>query len=282
MRLSVIDAGNFKLDGGSMFGVVPKSLWQRAIPADENNMCNFKMRCLLVEDGDRLTLIDTGMGDKQPEKWQGYYYRNGDGELKKSIREAGYDITEVTDVILSHLHFDHCGGAVEWDEKKEFYRPTFPNAVYWTHSEHYAAATHPNPREISTFLKENINPLQEAGQLKFVDLTPDAFPDQYSFDYADGHTDKMIMVSVKVKGHTVAFIADTIPTAAHIHIPYVMAYDIEPLKTMEEKGKFLKKASEKEIILFFDHDVETEACLTHFDGRKYKAKASGRLSDFFK
>lgn len=282
MRLLVIDAGNFKLDGGSMFGVVPKSLWQRAIPADENNMCNFKMRCLLVEDGDRLTLIDTGMGNKQPEKWQSYYYRNGEGELKKSIREAGYDITEVTDVILSHLHFDHCGGAVEWDENKEYYRPTFPNAVYWTQSEHYAAALEPNAREVSTFFKENINPLAEAGQLDFIDLKPDSFGENYEFEYVDGHTDKMMMVYIRVKDQKVGFIADTIPTAAHIHVPYVMAYDIAPLKTMAEKEKLLKRASDEEMILFFDHDVETEACISYFDGRKYQAKETGRLHDFLK
>ena len=280
MRLSVIDAGNFKLDGGSMFGVVPKSLWQRQIPADENNMCNFKMRCLLIEDGKKLTLIDTGMGNKQPEKWQSFYYRNGDGELKQSIRKAGYDITEVTDVILSHLHFDHCGGAVEWNNTKEYYQPAFPNARYWTHSEHYQSAVNPNPREISTFLKENIHPLVEAGQLAFLDKVPQAFGSDYEFIFADGHTEKMMMTLVSYGKQKVAFIADTIPTSAHIHIPYVMAYDISPLKTMAEKDSILHRAMSEEIILFFDHDVDSEACVIGFENNKFRAKEKGRLSGF--
>lgn len=280
MRLSVIDAGNFKLDGGAMFGVVPKSIWHKSVPADENNMCNFKMRCLLVEEGSRLVLIDTGMGEKQPEKWQSYYYRNGEGELKKSIREAGYDISEVTDVILSHLHFDHCGGAVEWDPSKEFYRPVFSSARYWTHSEHYASALHPNAREKATFLKENIQPLAEAGQLHFIDQEPHGFSDSFGFTYVDGHTEKMIMTLVRHRDKKIMFAADTVPTYAHIHVPYVMSYDIEPLKSMEEKKLLLDRLIREDILLFFDHDVTHEACTVVETDRGYRPGDIGSLADF--
>ena len=280
MRLSVIDAGNFKLDGGAMFGVVPKSIWNKAIPADENNMCNFKMRCLLVETGNRLVLIDTGMGDKQPEKWQNYYYRNGDGELKKSIREAGYDIAEVTDVILSHLHFDHCGGAVEWDPSRSFYRPAVPSARYWTHSEHYASAVHPNAREKATFLKENIQPLEEAGQLSFIDLEAHDLGESFEFTYVDGHTEKMIMTLIRAGGQKLMFAADTVPTHAHIHIPYVMSYDIAPLKSMQEKQELLDRLIREDIVLFFDHDVEHEVGRIVQTERGFRAGELGKLGDF--
>lgn len=280
MRLSVIDAGNFKLDGGAMFGVVPKSIWNKSIPADENNLCNFKMRCLLVEEGNRLVLIDTGMGEKQPEKWQSYYYRNGEGELKKSIREAGYDVSEVTDVILSHLHFDHCGGAVERDPSGEFYRPVFPGAKYWTHSAHYESAIHPNAREKATFLKENIQPLAEASQLYFIDQDPGAFSNSFEFTYTDGHTEKMIMTLIRYKDKKIMFAADTVPTYAHIHIPYVMSYDIAPLRSMEEKKKLLDRLIREDILLFFDHDVAHEACRIVETDRGYRPADIGNLADF--
>ncbi len=279
MKLSVIDAGNFKLDGGSMFGVVPKSIWQRSIPADENNMCNFNMRCLLVEDGSRLTLIDTGMGEKQPEKWQNFYYRNGEGGLAKSISNAGYSIGDITDVVLSHLHFDHCGGAVEWNSTKEYYQPTFPNAIYWTHSEHYASAIKPNPREKATFLTENIKPLEEAGQLRFIDQENHEYGSDYNFHFVDGHTEKMIMVSININGQKVVFAADTIPTASHIHVPYVMAYDIEPLKTMSEKQLLLQNLVNEKAILLFDHDVENQACFINLTEKGYRAGEIGKLHD---
>ncbi|MCD8540792.1 MAG: MBL fold metallo-hydrolase [Leadbetterella sp.] len=280
MRLSVIDAGNFKLDGGAMFGVVPKSIWNKSIPADENNMCNFKMRCLLVEEGPRLVLIDTGMGEKQPEKWQNYYYRNGEGELKKSIREAGYDITEITDVILSHLHFDHCGGAVEWDPSREFYRPVFPSAKYWTHSGHYQSAIHPNAREKATFLEENIKPLTEAGQLYFIDKDLHGFGSAFEFTYVDGHTEKMIQTLIRSGDKKIMFAADTVPTYAHIHIPYVMAYDIAPLKSMDEKKELFDRLIREDILLFFDHDVAHEVCRIVETDRGYRAGDIGNLGDF--
>jgi glyoxylase-like metal-dependent hydrolase (beta-lactamase superfamily II) len=280
MRITVIDAGNFKLDGGSMFGVVPKSIWQKSIPADENNMCNFNMRCLLIEEGNKLILIDTGMGEKQPEKWQSYYYRNGDGNLKTSIKNAGYDVSEVTDVILSHLHFDHCGGAVEWNSSKEYYQPTFVKAKYWTHSEHYSSALLPNAREKATFLYENIAPLAEAGQLSFIDKDKHEFSDNFEFTFVDGHTEKMIMTVVDYQGKKIAFAADTVPTFAHIHVPFVMSYDIAPLVTMTEKDHFLNRAITEDLILLFDHDVENQAAKIIKTDRGFRAAALGNLSDF--
>lgn len=280
MIVSVIDAGNFKLDGGSMFGVVPKSIWQKSIPADENNMCNFNMRCLLIEYGDRLVLIDTGMGEKQPEKWQNYYYRNGEANLKSSIKNAGYDISEVTDVILSHLHFDHCGGAVEWNSTKKYYQPTFSKANYWTHSEHYSSALSPNARERATFLHENIAPLAEAGQLSFIDKTDHNFSDNFEFIFVDGHTEKMIMVVVDYQGKKIAFAADTVPTFAHIHVPFVMSYDIAPLVTMTEKDHFLNRAISEDLIVLFDHDIKNQAAKIIKTDRGFRAETLGNLSDF--
>ncbi|ADQ16833.1 beta-lactamase domain protein [Leadbetterella byssophila DSM 17132] len=278
MKLSVIDAGNFKLDGGAMFGVVPKTIWNRYIPADENNLCNFKMRCLLVDEGDRVTLIDTGMGDKQAERWQGFYFRNGDGELRKSIKEAGYELSQITDVILSHLHFDHCGGAVM--REGEELKPTFPNAKYWVHSAHFHSATHPNPREKATFLHENIMPLQEAGQLHFIDKEDHGFSEAWTFEFIDGHTEKMILPFIRFRDKNILFGADLIPTYAHVHVPYVMSYDVAPLLSMNEKERYLKKMVEEDILLFFDHDVEHEMCKIEWTEKGYRAKDAGKLRDF--
>lgn len=278
MKLSVIDAGNFKLDGGAMFGVVPKTIWNRYIPADENNLCNFKMRCLLVDEGDRVTLIDTGMGDKQAERWQGFYFRNGDGELRKSIKEAGYELSQITDVILSHLHFDHCGGAVM--REGEELKPTFPNAKYWVHSAHFHSATHPNPREKATFLHENIMPLQEAGQLHFIDKEDHGFSEAWTFEFIDGHTEKMILPFIRFQDKNILFGADLIPTYAHVHVPYVMSYDVAPLLSMNEKERYLKKMVEEDILLFFDHDVEHEMCKIEWTEKGYRAKDAGKLRDF--
>lgn len=278
MKLSVIDAGNFKLDGGAMFGVVPKTIWNRYIPADENNLCNFKMRCLLVDEGDRVTLIDTGMGDKQAERWQGFYFRNGDGELRKSIKEAGYELSQITDVILSHLHFDHCGGAVM--REGEELKPTFPNAKYWVHSAHFHSATHPNPREKATFLHENIMPLQEAGQLHFIDKEDHGFSEAWTFEFIDGHTEKMILPFIRFRDKNILFGADLIPTYAHVHVPYVMSYDVAPLLSMNEKERYLKKMVEEDILLFFDHDVEHEMCKIEWTEKGYRAKDAGKLEDY--
>jgi glyoxylase-like metal-dependent hydrolase (beta-lactamase superfamily II) len=280
MKISVIDAGNFKLDGGAMFGVVPKTIWQKMVSADENNMCSWKMRCLLIEQGNRLILIDTGMGDKQAQKWQSYYYRHGEGDLIQSIRKAGYHEDQITDVILSHLHFDHCGGGVSWNKNKDGYRLTFQNAKYWTHSQHWQSAMQPNPREKATFLQENLLPIIESGHLNFIDKSKNAFGKDFEFIYADGHTEKMIMPLINFNNRKIIFAADTVPSHAHIHVPYCMSYDVRPLQTMEEKSLLLDKIVKENILLFFDHDVVNEAAEIEITDRGFKAKNLGKLNEF--
>ena len=282
MKVSVIDAGNFKLDGGAMFGIIPKLLWQKYVPADENNLCTWKTRCLLVEEGKKLTLIDTGMGDKQPQKWQSYYYRHGEGDLIKSIRAAGYHESDVSDVILSHLHFDHCGGALFLDKNTLEPVPTFENANYWTHSKHWDWAQTSNPKEKGTFLNENINPLQLHGVLKFIDRTDNHFSDNWEFLYADGHTEKMIMPIINVNGQKIAFAADCVPSHAHIHIPYVMAYDNFPLTTMTEKEHLFQKLIEENIALVFDHDAVHEAAFVEKTEKGYISTFLGELTEIIK
>jgi glyoxylase-like metal-dependent hydrolase (beta-lactamase superfamily II) len=280
MKISIIDAGNFKLDGGAMFGVVPKTIWQKMVPADENNLCSWKMRCLLVEEKDRLVLIDTGMGDKQAQKWQNFYFRHGDGELIKSIRDAGYHENEVTDVLLSHLHFDHCGGAVCWNSSKDAYRLTFPNAKYWTHSLHWESAMKPNPREKATFLTENLQTIIESGQLNFIEQIQNPLGDKFEFIYADGHTEKMIMPIINYTDQKIIFAADTIPSFAHIHVPYCMSYDVRPLQTMHEKSLILDRIVKENILLLFDHDVVNEVAEIEITDRGFKAKNLGKLYEF--
>ncbi|GAB3516940.1 MBL fold metallo-hydrolase [Emticicia fontis] len=275
MQIHVIDAGDFKLDGGAMFGVVPKTIWHKQIPADENNLCSWKMRCLLVDTGQQLILIDSGMGDKQDAKWQGYYYRHGDGDLIQSIKKAGYSPDEITDVLCTHLHFDHCGGSVKWNTAKDRLELTFPNAKYWTHSAHWESATHPNPREKATFLKENILPMQETGALHFVDKEDKTFGNEIELLYANGHTEKMIMPKIKQGEKTYLFIADTIPSHAHIPIPYVMGYDIRPLQTMGEKEQLLKQVADNDWTIIFDHDPLHDAAHIHLTEKGY------RVADLF-
>ena len=263
MKLHVVETGYFKLDGGAMFGVVPKSIWQKTNPADENNMCSWALRCLLVEDGNRLMLIDTGIGDKQSEKFFAHYYLYGEASLATSLRALGFDSNDITDVVLTHLHFDHCGGAIAWNESKSGYRPAFPNAVYWSNEAHWAWATVPNPREKASFLAENILPIQESGQLKFVErqgvYTKDVFP---SFDmlFVDGHTEGMMIPHIQYKGKTIVFMADLLPSVGHIPLPYVMGYDTRPLQTIIEKEQFLKKAADEQYVLFLEHDSVHQCC----------------------
>jgi len=258
MKLYTIDTGFFKLDGGAMFGVVPKSIWQKLNPADENNMCTWAMRCLLVEYHNRLILIDTGIGNKQNEKFFSFYYLHGDDSLEKSLNKHGFTYTDITDVFLTHLHFDHCGGAISFERSKEYYYPTFPNATYWSHSKHWDWAIHPNAREKASFLKENILPIQESGQLKFVDKDTYDLP----FEYIDvyGHTEAMILPVVEYKGTKVIYLADLIPSSGHIPIPYVMAYDVRPLETLKEKEQVLERAFQENWLLFFEHDPKIELC----------------------
>ncbi|PHS67345.1 MAG: MBL fold metallo-hydrolase [Flavobacterium sp.] len=259
MKLYPIEAGNFKLDGGAMFGVVPKSLWSRTNPADSNNMIDIAARCLLIENGDRLTLIDTGMGNKQSDKFYGYYFPWGDYTLEKSLKKHGFHKNDITDVFLTHLHFDHCGGAVQWNDKRTCYQPTFKNATYWSNERHWNWATKPNRREKASFLSENILPMQESGQLKFVGDPEACFSEQKELDFgiffADGHTEKQMIPHIDCKGKKIVFMADLLPTAGHLPLPFVMGYDTRPLLTMPEKEKFLNMAADHNYYLFLEHDA---------------------------
>ncbi|GGG37036.1 MBL fold metallo-hydrolase [Bizionia arctica] len=262
MKLYPIESGNFKLDGGAMFGVVPKSLWQRTNPADSNNMIDIAARCLLIEDGDKLTLIDTGMGNKQSDKFFGYYFQWGNHSIDNSLKQLGFHRDDITDVFMTHLHFDHCGGSAQWNKDKTGYEPAFKNAQFWSNQDHWKWATEPNNREKASFLKENILPLEESGQLKFT-----ALPDQdflknsaLGFDifFANGHTDKQMIPMINYKGKTICFVADLLPTAGHIPLPFVMGYDTRPLLTLDEKEKFLNLAASNNYYLFLEHDAHNE------------------------
>jgi glyoxylase-like metal-dependent hydrolase (beta-lactamase superfamily II) len=262
MKLYPIEAGNFKLDGGAMFGVVPKTIWNNTNPADENNLIDIAARCLLIEDGNRLTLIDTGMGDKQSEKFFGYYSLWGDDSIDKSLAKHGFHRDDITDVFMTHLHFDHCGGSIRWNSDRTGYEPAFKNATFWSNEKHWQWATNPNPREKASFLTENILPMQESGQLKFVapnssDL--ESAP-ELGFDifYVDGHTEKMMVPMIDYNGKKICFMADLLPTAGHIPLPYVMGYDTRPLLTLPEKEKFLRMAAQNEFFLFLEHDAHNQ------------------------
>lgn len=264
MTLYPIETGNFKLDGGAMFGVVPKSIWNRTNPADNNNMIDIAARCLLIEDGDRLILIDNGLGNKQSEKFFGYYYLWGDHSLDKSLKQAGFHRDDITDVFMTHLHFDHCGGSIQWNKNRTGYEPAFKNARFWTNEEHWEWATKPNPREKASFLKENLLPMQESGQLFFVDRKKSQHLDSselgFGIHFMDGHTDKQMLPHIQYKGKTLVFVADLIPTVGHIPLPYVMGYDTRPLLTMAEKDLFLKNAAQNNWLLFFEHDAHNQLC----------------------
>ncbi len=257
MKIYPIPTGNFKLDGGAMFGVVPKSLWQRTNPADSNNMCSWALRCMLIEKGDRLMLIDNGMGDKQSEKFFSYYFLFGDDSLENSLRVNGFHPDDITDVFLTHLHFDHCGGGIKWNKGRTGYEPTFKNATYWSNRKHWKWATEPNAREKASFLKENILPMQEFGQLKFVDDEGENF-DWFEIFYADGHTDAQMIPILDYQGKKLAFMADLLPSAGHIPMPYVMGYDTRPLLTLEDRKVFYERAIKEELYLFLEHDAQNE------------------------
>ncbi len=258
MKLHIINTGFFKLDGGAMFGVVPKSIWQKSNPADENNLCNWAMRCLLIEDGKKLILIDNGIGNKQGEKFLSHYYLNGKDSLTKSLNMAGFSEDDVTDMFLTHLHFDHCGGGVKMENEKPVL--TFKNAKYWSNEDHWQWATQPNAREKASFLKENILPMQESGQLKFANAASPSEFSQFDIFYASGHTDKMMIPKIKYKDKVICFMADLLPSIGHIPLPYVMGYDTRPLITIQEKEQFLNEAADNGYILFLEHDSQNECC----------------------
>jgi glyoxylase-like metal-dependent hydrolase (beta-lactamase superfamily II) len=277
MKLYTINTGYFKLDGGAMFGVVPKTIWNKLNPADENNMCSWALRCLLIEDGNRLILVDNGMGDKQDAKFFGHYYLHGDDNLDKSLAVHGFSKDDITDMFLTHLHFDHCGGSI----KKEGDRlvPAFKNATYWSNERHWKWATEPNDREKASFLKENILPIQESGQLKFVETHPAEFPECITIRQAFGHTDAMMLPQVNYKGKTIVFMADLLPSVAHIPLPYVMGYDMFPLTTLNEKKTFLTEAQQNDFVLFFEHDPQFECCDLQLTEKGIRQKNTFRLSD---
>ena len=279
MNLHTIDTGYFKLDGGAMFGVVPKTLWNRHNPADEKNLCNWAMRCLLVEDGDKLILIDTGLGDKQDEKFFGFYDLNGDATLIDSIKKAGFSTEDITDVVLTHLHFDHVGGAVKYNSNKSLLQPTFPQATYWSNEAHWDWATNPNPRERASFLKENILPIKESGQLKFIEKDISPFSN-IDFLHVDGHTEQMMLPMISYKDQKIIYAADLIPSSYHLPLPWVMSYDVRPLVTMVEKEAVLTKAADEKCILLFEHDPVYEAAIVEQTEKGVKILERGALKDF--
>lgn len=264
MKLYTVETGNFKLDGGAMFGVVPKTIWQKTNPADANNRIDIAARSLLVEDGDRLTLIDTGLGNKQSDKFFSYYHLWGDHTLDGSLKKHGFHRNDITDVFMTHLHFDHCGGCIQWNKDKTGYEPAFKNANFWTNKNHWKWATEPNAREKASFLKENLLPMQESGHLKFLSLPKTPFLEKsqlgFGIHFVDGHTEKQMLPQITYKGKTIVFVADLIPTVGHIPLIYVIGYDTRPLITIKEKKVFLDYAADNGIYLCFEHDAHNQLC----------------------
>jgi glyoxylase-like metal-dependent hydrolase (beta-lactamase superfamily II) len=277
MNLHVINAGFFKLDGGAMFGVVPKSIWMKTNPPDENNLCNWAMRCLLIEDGNRRILIDNGIGDKQDEKFFSHYHLTGETDIVKALTKSGFAAEDITDMFLTHLHFDHCGGGVL--RKNGKFDTTFSKARYWSNEDHWNWATHPNAREKASFIADNIQPMRESGQLNYISLNdPSPFP-QFEIFTASGHTDKMMIPMIRYKDRTICFVADLLPSVGHIPLPYIMGYDTRPLLTLEEKDRFLGEAADKEYILFFEHDPVNECCTVRRTEKGVRLDQTFKLSE---
>lgn len=276
MRLYTIDTGFFKLDGGGMFGAVPKVIWNRTNPADDNNLCTWAMRSLLIEDGDRLILIDNGIGDKQDDKFLRHYYLHGDVDLNFSLKKHGFHADDITDVFLTHLHFDHCGGSVKWNEDKTGFEMVFKNAKYWSNMDHWNWATVPNNREKASFLRENIIPIQKSGQLNFVEKEDNIFSN-FNVLFVNGHTESQMIPHIKYKNKTIVFVADLLPSIGHIPLPYVMGYDTRPLITLTEKEKFLNEAANQEYILFLQHDHYNECCTVEHSERGIRLKDTFKL-----
>jgi glyoxylase-like metal-dependent hydrolase (beta-lactamase superfamily II) len=279
MKISPLNTGNFKLDGGAMFGVVPKSIWNKTNPADNNNLCDWAMRSLLIEENNRLILIDTGIGDKQDIKFLSHYHISDNAPLELKLNSLGYTSNDITDVILTHLHFDHCGGAVQKTKDNSLLEPTFKNATYWSNEQHWKWATEPNKREKASFLSENILPIEESGQLKYVkreSQLPSIFTNSIDLLFMDGHTESMMLPKIRFRDKTIIFMADLLPSVGHIPLPYIMGYDTRPLITLDEKEKFLIEACNNEYVLFFQHDFINECCTLQQTDRGI------RLKDLFK
>lgn len=278
MNLYTINTGFFKLDGGAMFGVVPKSIWQKSNPADSNNLCDWAMRCLLIEDGNRLILIDNGIGNKQDEKFMGHYYLHGNDTLDKSLAAKGFNRADITDVFLTHLHFDHCGGSIERIGNKLV--PAFKNALYWSNTQHWDWAVNPNDREKASFLKENILPIQESGQLRFIPNEEGTkFHNDIKIRFAFGHTDAMMLPQLSYKDKTIVYMADLLPSVGHIPLPYVMAYDMFPLQTLKEKKAFLAEAATNNYILYLEHDPVNECCTLQHTEKGVRLAETFRLEE---
>ncbi|MEO6455450.1 MAG: MBL fold metallo-hydrolase [Ginsengibacter sp.] len=278
MKLYSINAGYFKLDGGAMFGVVPKSIWRKLNEPDENNLCSWAMRCLLLEDNNRLILIDNGMGNKQDVKFFSNYFLHGDDSLEKSLAKNGFGKDDITDVFLTHLHFDHCGGSIEKDGDKLV--PAFKNATYWSNEKHWQWATAPNDREKASFLKDNILPIKESGQLQFIDVIDGIpFTDSITVRFVHGHTEAMMLPQINYKGKTIIYIADLLPSVAHLPLPYIMAYDTRPLETLKEKKSFLTEAQQENYILFFEHDPVIECCTLQQTEKGIRSRETFKLTD---
>jgi glyoxylase-like metal-dependent hydrolase (beta-lactamase superfamily II) len=287
MKVYPIETGNFKLDGGAMFGVVPKTLWQRTNPADSNNLIDMSMRCMLIEDGDRLTLIDTGVGNKQSDKFFSYYYLFGDFSLDTSLAKYGFHRDDITDVFLTHLHFDHCGGAIEYNKDHTFLQPAFKNAKFWSNENHWQWATVPNAREKASFLKENINPMESSGQLNHIKLPTNSdliTNSELGFDIflADGHTEKQMIPMLNYQGKKLVFMADLLPMVGNIPLPYVMGYDTRPLLTLNEKLKFLNEAADQEYFLFLEHDANHELCTVKHTEKGVRLDKTFSFDEVFK
>ena len=278
MILNKIETGNFKLDGGAMFGVVPKVIWNSMYPADENNLCSWALRSLLVEIDDKKILIDNGIGDKQPKKFLKHYYLHGDDSLEKSLAEIGLTSDDITDVVLTHLHFDHCGGSIKYNDDKTQLIPAFKNAMFWTSQQQWDWATNSNRREKASFLDENILPIKESGKLKLFDSDCELFPG-FSVRLFNGHTDGQVIPFISYKGKTIVFMADLLPSTAHIPLPFIMSYDTRPLITLKENEAILNEAVEKDYILFFQHDIYNECCTVQETIKGVRVKETFKLAE---